>query len=95
MKEFIETLPDGWTIYVWMVVAAFILIAAAFGLRWASRNKQFDEDIKYVVFSEDDKPKMDPSEYEKSRAVMKDQEQQRKDYLAREARARGESHAPR
>jgi len=73
MAEFFNNLPDGWTIYIWMIAAAMILIAAAFFLRWASKNFQFDEDIKYVVFDETDKDKMSPEEYEKSREVIKAQ----------------------
>lgn len=88
MREFIETLPDGWTIYLWMIAAAGILIAAAFGLRWASKNKQFDEDIKYVVFSEDDKPNMEREEYEKSRQVIAEQTRLRDEHLAEKAKRR-------
>ncbi len=85
MKEFIESLPDGWTIYVWMVAAAAILIGAVFLLRWAAKNDQFDENIKYVVFDENDKDKMDPEEYQKSREVIAHQEELRKEYLRRKA----------
>jgi hypothetical protein len=88
VREFIETLPDGWTIYVWMIAAAAILIAAAFGLRWASKNQQFDEDIKYTVFSEDDKARMDPAEYAKSREVIEAQVRMRKEHLAEKAKGR-------
>ena len=85
MKEFIESLPDGWTIYLWMVAAAAILIGAVFLLRWAAKNDQFDENIKYVVFDENDKDKMDPEEYQKSREVIAHQEELRKEYLRRKA----------
>jgi nitrogen fixation-related uncharacterized protein len=85
MKQFIENLPDGWTIYVWIVVAAGILIAAVFGLRWAAKNEQFDEDIKYVVFDEDDKEKMDEDEFKKMKEVHKEQEALREQYLKEKA----------
>ncbi len=85
MKNFIENLPDGWTIYVWIVVAAGILIAAVLGLRWAARNEQFDEDIKYVVFDEEDKDKMDPEEYKKMQEVHAEQVEKRKQYLKEKA----------
>ncbi len=85
MKEFIESLPDGWSIYLWMVAAAAILIGAIFLLRWAAKNDQFDENIKYVVFDENDKDKMDPEEYKKSREVIAQQEELRKEYLRRKA----------
>ena len=38
MSHYIQSLPDGWTIYVWIVVAAMILIASVFFLRWAAKN---------------------------------------------------------
>ena len=80
MIEFVENLPDGWTIYLWLVVAAFILVAAGFMLRWAAKNDQFNEDIKYVIFDEDDKEKMDPEEYKKHKEVMKEQEISRDEF---------------
>lgn len=73
MIEFVENLPDGWTIYLWLVVAAMILILAGYMLRWAAKNEQFDEDIKYVVFDEDDKDKMTDEEFAKYQDVMKEQ----------------------
>jgi len=81
MFEFIENLPDGWTIYLWLVVAAIILIVAGFMLRWAAKNDQFDEDIKYVLFDEDDKDKMEPEEYEKYKGVMVEQEESRERFV--------------
>ena len=83
MGEFFRNLPDGWTIYLWLVVAAFILVAAGFMLRWAAKNDQFNEDIKYVIFDDDDKDKMDPEEYKRHKEVMKEQEQARKEYKQR------------
>jgi len=70
---------------VWMVAAAAILIGAVLLLRWAAKNDQFDENIKYVVFDENDKDKMDPEEYKKSREVIAQQEELRKEYLRRKA----------
>jgi len=85
MIEFVENLPDGWTIYLWLVVAAFILIAAGFMLRWAAKNEQFDEDIKYVIFDADDQDKMEPEEFEKHKEVMKDQMDSRDTFRAKKA----------
>jgi nitrogen fixation-related uncharacterized protein len=85
MAEFFQNLPDGWTIYVWLVVAAGILIAAGFMLRWAAKNDQFDEDIKYVVFDEKDKDKMDPDEYQKSVEINSEQTELRKEHLKKKA----------
>lgn len=85
MAEFFQNLPDGWTIYVWLVVAAGILIAAGFMLRWAAKNDQFDEDIKYVVFDEKDKDKMDPEEYDKAVQIQSEQTELRKDYMKKKA----------
>ncbi len=95
MKSWIESLPDGWTIYVWMVVGVAILIAVVIGLRWAARNAQFDEDIKYVVFDENDKERMDPEEYAKYKQVMEQQETSRKEYLKHKAEERAAKHANR
>ena len=95
MKEFIENLPDGWTIYVWMVVAAGILIVAVYALRWAAKNSQFDEDIKYLVFTKEDEDKMTPEEFAKSRAVVDKQEKLRTEYLEQNAKARAAKHAGR
>ena len=81
MKEYIQSLPDGWTIYLWMVAAAAILIGAAFALRWGFKNNQFDEDIKYVVFDDDDKDKMSEEEFKKSKQVQAAQEAERIEVL--------------
>lgn len=81
ISTFVENLPDGWTIYVWLVVAAMILIAAGFMLRWAAKNDQFDEDIKYVVFDKSDKDKMSPEEFQKSQDVMRAQTNTREENL--------------
>lgn len=95
MIEYIQNLPDGWTIYVWLVMAAFILIAAAYFMRWAAKNQQFDEDIKYVVFDEDDKDKMSPEEFAKSREVNLHQEELRTDMLNKKQAERAARNAQR
>jgi Ser-tRNA(Ala) deacylase AlaX len=81
--EFLDSLEDGWTIYLWLVAGAMIIIAAVFAVRWAAQNAQFDEDIKYVVFDEDDKDKMAPEEFEKAMRVNKEQESLRKEFIAK------------
>jgi len=84
-------LQDGWTIYVWLVSGAAILVAVVFGIRWAANNEQFDEDIKYLVFDEGDKQKMSAEDYAKFQSVTKQQEKRRAEVLAeREAEARRE-----
>jgi len=85
IAQYVENLPDGWTIYVWLIVAAMILIAAGFMLRWAAKNDQFDEDIKYVVFDKSDKDKMSAEEFQKSQDVMRSQTAQREENLAKNA----------
>ncbi len=77
----LDTLPDGWTIYVWLIAGGLIILAAIFGIRWAKKNEQFDEDIKYLVFDENDKDKMDPEEYKKSREVLDVQMKRREEIL--------------
>jgi len=84
-------LQDGWTIYVWLISGAAILVAVVFGIRWASHNEQFDEDIKYLVFDDDDKDKMSAEDFAKYQEVTKHQEKRRKEVLAeREAEARAQ-----
>lgn len=78
----LDSLPDGWTIYVWLIAGALIVIAAIAGIRWAAKNEQFDEDIKYLVFDEKDKDKMSPEEFKKSQEVMKAQMKRREELLA-------------
>lgn len=85
MFEFVENLPDGWTIYLWLVVAAMVLILAGYMLRWAAKNEQFDEDIKYVVFDDDDKDKMSEEEFAKYQEVMKHQELARERFIKEKA----------
>jgi len=86
-------LSDGWTIYIWLITGGLILIAVVIGLRWAAKNDQFDEDIKYLVFDENDKDKMDPEEFAKYQEVIKEQEKKRKEFLARKAEEQARKHA--
>jgi len=86
MRDYLQSLPDGWTIYVWMVAGALIILAAIYGMRWAYKNEQFDEDIKYLVFDEDDKDKMSPEDFAKSQEVNKAQIE-RRDEVLKEAQA--------
>ncbi len=81
-------LQDGWTIYIWLLAGAGILIAVAIGLRWASQNEQFDEDIKYLVFDENDRDKMDPEEFRHAMEVKKEQMERREEMLAAKRAAR-------
>ncbi|MEO5702473.1 MAG: hypothetical protein ABIQ54_01050 [Gammaproteobacteria bacterium] len=78
-----DMLADGWTIYLWLVVGVMIIIAVIFGIRWAFRNEQFDEDIKYVMFNKDDEYKMSPEDYAKSQEVVA-QQIKRRDEVMRE-----------
>ena len=87
---FLESLGDGWSIYLWLVVGASIIVVSLFGIRWAWRNEQFDEDIKYLVFSESDQDKMVPEEYRHSREVLAAQIASRDRHLQLQA----ESHRP-
>ncbi|MDX8402263.1 MAG: hypothetical protein R8K47_06485 [Mariprofundaceae bacterium] len=80
-------LEDGWTIYIWLISGALILIGVVFGIRWAARNEQFDEDIKYLVFDDDDRDKMDPEEFKKYQEVTREQERRRQEILEERRRA--------
>jgi len=87
---FLESLGDGWSIYLWLVVGASIIVISLYGIRWAWRNDQFDEDIKYLVFTESDQDKMTPGEYRRSREVLAAQVASRDRHL----RLQAESHRP-
>jgi hypothetical protein len=89
--EFFNQLQDGWTIYLWLVAGAAIIVASIIAIRWAAKNDQFDEDIKYVVFDESDKDKMSKEEFDKAMQVNKEQEEQRKEVLNREREKRAQS----
>jgi len=90
MTEYLQSLPDGWSIYVWMIAGGMIIVAAVIGIRWAHKNEQFDEDIKYLVFDENDRDKMTPEEFAKSQSVNRHQEQRREEILKeKEARKTG------
>jgi len=78
---------DGWTLYIWLISGALILIAVVFGIRWATNNEQFDEDIKYLVFDDNDEDKMDPAEFKKMQEVTKRQEARRAELLQQEEEA--------
>jgi hypothetical protein len=91
MMEFFNSLEDGWSIYLWLIAGAAIVLTAIYWVRWAAKNDQFDEDIKYVVFDEDDKDKMDPKEFEKAMRVNKEQEAARIVALEKEAARRQNS----
>ncbi len=86
--SFFESLGDGWTIYLWLIVGAAIIVVSLFGIRWAWRNEQFDEDIKYLVFTESDRDKMGPEEYRHSRKVLAEQEASRERHLKMQAESR-------
>lgn len=81
MSEFLNNMQDGWTIYLWLMFGIMIILAAVWAIRWAAQNDQFDEDIKYVVFDNDDKDKMSPEEFAKAQRVNKDQEALREEYV--------------
>lgn len=88
MADFFNSLEDGWTIYLWLVAGAAIVLTAIYFVRWAAKNDQFDEDIKYVVFDENDEDKMSPEEFKKAMQVNKDQEALRDEYVEKEAARR-------
>ncbi|MBI1174489.1 MAG: hypothetical protein GC139_04385 [Sideroxydans sp.] len=81
INTFLDSLGDGWSIYLWLVAGGMIILASIYMIRWAAKNEQFDEDIKYLVFTESDKEKMSPEEYAKSREVLAAQEKSRERVL--------------
>lgn len=81
MEGYLQSLDDGWSIYLWLIVGGVIILAVIYWIRWGIKNEQFDEDIKYLVFDEGDKEKMSPAEYAKSREVNATQMQSRERIL--------------
>ncbi len=89
LNSFFSSLGDGWTIYLWLVAGGLIILASIIGIRWAAKNEQFDEDIKYLVFTEEsDKERMSPEEYAKAREVLAAQEKSRERKLQERAEER-------
>lgn len=87
-SEYLDSLPDGWSIYLWLVYGGLIIIACIYWMRWGAKNEQFDEDIKYVIFDDNDKDKMTPEEFAKSKAVMQSQMKSRERHLEKIAERR-------
>ena len=88
--DFLDSLGDGWSIYLWLIVGAMIIVGSIYGILWAWHNEQFDEDIKYLVFTETDQDKMTPEEYSHSRKVLAAQMASRERHLQLQA----EQHRP-
>ena len=87
-SAYLDSLPDGWTIYLWLVYGGMVIIASLYWMRWGAKNEQFDEDIKYLIFDENDKDKMSPEEFAKSKSVMQNQMKRREEHLAKIAERR-------
>ncbi|BAM06386.1 cbb3-type cytochrome oxidase assembly protein [Leptospirillum ferrooxidans] len=47
-------LPEGIVAYLWTATGLVSLVLVVIGIYWAYKNNQFDENIKYLVFMEDD-----------------------------------------
>lgn len=47
-------LPEGIVAYLWTATGLVSLIIIVIGIYWAYKNGQFDENIKYIVFQEED-----------------------------------------
>lgn len=89
ISSYFNSLGDGWTIYLWLVAGGMIILASIYGIRWAAKNEQFDEDIKYLVFTEEsDEARMSPEEFAKSREVLAAQEKSRERVLQQKAEER-------
>lgn len=92
LAHYLQSLPDGWSIYLWLVFAGGLLLVSIFWLRWAAKHSQFDEDIKYVLFSDDDKDRMTPEDYAKMQEVKAYQMELRDKYLKEKAAMRAAHH---
>ena len=47
-------LPEGIVAYLWTATGLVSLVIIVIGIYWAYKNGQFDENIKYIVFQEED-----------------------------------------
>lgn len=88
INGYLESLGDGWSIYLWLIAGGLIILACIYWIIWAKKHEQFDEDIKYVIFQEDDQEKMSKEDWEKSRQVIKEQVARREEMLAQEKLAK-------
>ncbi len=88
INGYLESLGDGWSIYLWLLAGGLIILACIYWIIWAKKNDQFDEDIKYVIFQETDEDKMSKEDYQKSRDVIKEQVARRDEVLAQERLAK-------
>lgn len=53
-------LPEGIVAYLWTASGLVSLVIIVFGIYWSYKNGQFDENIKYIVFNEEDGDAMKP-----------------------------------
>ncbi len=47
-------LPEGIVAYLWTATGLVSLVIIIFGIYWAYKNGQFDENIKYIIFNDED-----------------------------------------
>ena len=47
-------LPEGIVAYLWTATGLVSLVIIVFGIYWAYKNGQFDENIKYIIFNDED-----------------------------------------
>ena len=47
-------LPEGIVAYLWTATGLVSLVIVVFGIYWSYKNGQFDENIKYIIFNEED-----------------------------------------
>ena len=59
-------LPEGIVAYLWTATGLVSLVVIVIGIYWAYKNGQFDENIKYIVFMEDDDEHKDKIEQMKA-----------------------------
>jgi nitrogen fixation-related uncharacterized protein len=62
------SIPEGAVVYIWVIWGLIILVVAAFAAFWAYRSGQFDENIKYQLFTEPDDDIFQPPEDTSARA---------------------------
>jgi len=76
-------LQDGIVIYWWIISGAIIIVGVIFGIRWAYKNGQFNEDIKYQIFETMDDDMYIDDEKERQRR-MEEKAKQREDRIRKD-----------
>ncbi len=68
--------------YIWVGFGILMMIVVIFGIRWAYKNGELDEDIKYEVFNEPGDPHKKEYDAYVKRKEAEEKERREKDKKA-------------